>query len=46
MPKEDTERRKKNTVWAPLVITVNLTVKTNGVDFVATSALASGPRLS
>ena len=37
MPKEDIERRKKNAMWAPLVITLNLTVKINKVDRAATS---------
>ena len=46
MPKEDIERRKKNTMWAPLVITLNLTVKINKVDPAAMSPLTGGSRMS
>ena len=49
MPERDGRRRRMKVdddVCAPLVITANLTVKINGVDFVATSALTGGPRLS
>ena len=40
------ERRKKNDMWAPPVITVYLTVRNNGVDFPATSALIDRSHLS
>ena len=49
MPKRERERRKKKSDadrWAPLVITVNVTVKINRVDFATTSALTGGSRMS
>ena len=49
MPKREGSRKKKKIDadrWAPLVITVNITVKINRVDFAATSALMGGSRMS